>query len=111
MLRLWAGIDWARADTGMGVPGVSRESAVRALMTLVRLAGRMGTWSLLASMTLPVSASTRIQAPGWGGGGGGLGAANALAGAMRMTSSTTTRLAIPRRPRHSMDCRVSSESP
>src|SRR5204862_3354841 len=110
MLRLWAGMAAARADTGMGVSGLRRASAVRAVMTLVRLAGRMGTCWLLPSMTLPVSASTRIHAPagGTGGGafGGGAGAADAPVAGPRTTSTPPTRPATPRERRRSMDGRV-----
>src|SRR5438105_4547545 len=98
MLRLWAGMAAARADTGMGVSGLRRASAVRAVMTLVRLAGRMGTCWLLPWITLPVSASTRIQAPGGGTGGGALGAGapKAPVAGPTTTSSTATTPATTR---------------
>src|SRR4051794_15399390 len=115
MLRLWAGMAAARVDTGMGVSGLRRASAVRAVITLVRLAGRMGTCWLLPWMTLPGSASTRIHAPGGGTGGGGLGvgagAAKAPVAGRKTTSNTATRPATTRELRRTMDCRVLSKAP
>src|SRR5947208_2840420 len=70
MLRLSAGMPAARGLTGTVASGGMAAAAVRAVRTLVRLAGRIGVWSFPASITLPVSASTRIQAPGGGSGAG-----------------------------------------
>src|SRR3954453_5599030 len=83
MFMLMAGAPWARALTGpVPSPGMNALAA-SAVMTLVRLAGCIGSWSLPASITLPVSASTRIHDLGGGGGGGvvGGGAAGPRGGA------------------------------
>src|SRR4051812_4320376 len=117
MLRLWAGMAAARLLTGTLASGGIRAAAVNAVMTLVRLAGRIGTWALVASMMLPVSASTTTHAPGGGGGGavvvgaagrsgaryaGRSGAPNALVAAATRVSTTTTRQATARTPWRSM---------
>src|SRR5437762_11320860 len=99
MLRLWAGAAWARADTGTDA-SAGMAVAAKAVMTLVRLAGGNGSWSLPASTTWPVSASTTIHALGGGGGAGGWAGAvgcdrerlraSAVAGAARGPSTTAT---------------------
>src|SRR3954467_8940565 len=97
MLRLWAGMAAARGLTGTVASDGINAAAVNAVMTLVRLAGRMGRWALAASMTLPGAASTTIPARGGGGGGavvvgrGAAGAPNALVAAAIRASTATTR--------------------
>jgi hypothetical protein len=76
-------------------------------MTFVRLAGRIGVRALPASTTLPVSASTTIQAPG----GGFEGAATAPVAGTNTTSTTAASRATTQERRCSMDCRVQTESP
>ncbi len=66
---LSAGAASARALTVMSASGAMAAVTAKAVMTLVKLAGGSGWRSLPASMTLPVSTSTRAQALGSGGAG------------------------------------------
>src|SRR5438067_3685014 len=61
---------WATGLTGTSAPGGSSSAAIRAVRTLVTLAGGRGAWAFPWSSTAPVSASTRTHDLGGGGGAG-----------------------------------------